>query len=821
MAYKTHQFNDKDILTHDNMNNIIAGIDEAKNDINKKQATLVSGTNIKTINGQSLLGSGNIVISGDGAVVPSPTSTDNVTLYNQAKAVVSRFHHQSIINIEPSKEKEVDLILFTGQSNSCGRAQLTDCKNPEDLILSVPLYKAFHFNNTSATTPQQIVEPISANGTSTYGYIPAFLNAYYKTTHRQVCACFYSVGGSNLNKFTKYKLNDNSEPTTTQNTAYTTTVQRVNYAKEKLTSLGYTIGGIYVVWCQGENDAYYYGYANNYATLKEQSLTTPEAKTAYYKELFRTLVDDWKTDLGVEEVFIISIGHRKENPTKWEMYGPIVQAHKELGKEYDDCLLATTLFTGAEKFIEEDGTIRNLMRDNTHYVPEGYVRAGMDAGVNAGIYVNSGKRTKPAIIDYEKMLFADDTIYERPFDKFIYDPCRIDMNLFKQYASDMVTSVALNFSTATMAVGETIKLIPTLYPSTVTNKEVTFESNNPSIVEVADDGTLTAKATGNATITVTPKAQSVATGTANITVLAQKVAVESITLNQTTASMLVGNTLQLTATVLPENATDKTVTWVSSDSGAASVTQTGLVTALEQGDATITATPNGNPNLSAQCVIQLAHKVTNWNEQLNFDFTTKTLNDYVSSGIITIPEGSKIENLTYSSKGLTSTAAGNLINGVKLNTPINVDQSWAMEVALTMDPWTDASGTTETLYPNFIFASASADEEGHTHGSNCLAPAVYISNGGFSGRLGLNAGATVNQSGVFDDDGKEHIYRWEYDKDTQTSVIYKDGVKLSTKDGAASGKFGYLLGAHNGYSSAKNFNIKPGYHIKTFKFYIG
>lgn len=310
-------------------------------------------------------------------------------------------------------------------------------------------------------------------------------------------------------------------------------------------------------------------------------------------------------------MFIISIGHRKENPTKWEMYGPIVQAHKELGKEYDDCTLVTTLFTGAEKFIEEDGTIRNLMRDNTHYVPEGYVRAGLDAGVNAGIFVNSGKRTKPAIIDYEKMLFSDDTVYERPFDKFIYDPCRIDLNLFKQYASDMVTSVALNFSTATMAVGETIKLIPTLYPSTVTNKEVTFESNNPSIVEVADDGTLTAKAVGSATITVTPKAQSVATGTANITVLAQKVAVESITLNQTTASMLVGNTLQLTATVLPENATDKTITWVSSDSGAASVTQTGLVTALEQGDATITATPNGNPNLSAQCVIQLAHKVTN------------------------------------------------------------------------------------------------------------------------------------------------------------------------------------------------------------------
>ena len=524
--------------------------------------------------------------------------------------------------------------------------------------------------------------------------------------------------------------------------------------------------------------------------------------------------------MDVENVFIISIGHRKENPTKWEMYGPIVQAHKELGKEYDDCTLVTTLFTGAEKFMEEDGTIRNLMRDNTHYVPEGYVRAGMDAGVNAGIFVNSGKRTKPTIIDYEKMLFADDTVYERPFDKFIYDPCRIDLNLFKQYASDMVTSISLNFNTATLAVGETIQIVPTLYPSTVTNKEVTYVSNDTSILEVDDTGVVTAKAVGSATITITPKAQSVVTGTVTISVLAQKIPVESITLNHTTASMLVGNTLQLEATVLPENATDRSVTWTSSDSGAASVTQSGLVTALEQGDATITATANGNPNLSAQCVIQLAHKVFEWNEQLNIDFTTKTLDDYVTSGVITIPSGAKTDGLSYSEKGLTSTAAGNLVNGVMLNTPVETNQNWAMEVTLTMDPWAESSGTTETLYPNFIFMSASADEADHTHGSNCLAPAVYISNGGFSGRLGLNASNTVNHSGTFNADGNEHTYRWEYDNDTKTSTLYKDGDKLSTKELEASGKFGYILGAHSGYSSAKNFNIKPGYHIKSFKFYV-
>lgn len=822
MAYQTHTFKDQDILTHNDMNNIISGINEAKSDINKKQATLVSGNNIKTINGVSILGSGNIIISGDGGSTLS--STDNFTLYNQAKAVVSRFHHREILNIEPAKDKEVDLILFTGQSNSCGRAQLGDCKNPEDLILSVPMYKAFHFNNTSSIEPVQIVEPITANGTSTYGYIPAFLNAYYKTTHRQVCACFYSVGGSNLNKFTKYKLDDNSEPTTTKNTAYTTTVQRVDYAKQKLTELGYTIKGIYIVWCQGENDAYYYGYANNYATLKEQSLTTSELKTAYYKDLFSKLVNDWKTDIGIDQVFIISIGHRKENPTKWEMYGPIVQAHKELGKESDDCTLVTTLFTGAEKFIEEDGTIRNIMRDNTHYVPEGYVRAGLDAGVNAGIFVNSGNKMKPVIIDYEKMLFDDGISHERPFDKFVYDPYRIDMNLFKQYASDMVTSISLNFNTATMGVGETITLIPTLYPSTVTNKAVTFKSNDESVVTVDDNGVITAKSIGTTTITVTPQASSVVTGTATITVLAEKVAVDSITLNHTTASMLVGNTLQLEATILPENATDKTITWSSSDSGAASVTQTGLVTALEQGDATIIATPNGNPNLSASCVIQLAHKVTNWEEILSFDFVENTLNDYVDDGIITIPSTSKTDTLQYTEKGLTATASNALINGVKLTNPINVDQDWAFEITMTMDPWTDSTSVTETLYPNMVFFSATEHDSSISHGSNCLAPAVYINAGGFSGRLGNNVGTTVNKANTFDDDGIEHTYRWEYDSATHKSKVYKDGVNLGeltwrSDTSFPGGQFGYMLGVHNGYSSAKNFNIKIGYFIKSIKFY--
>lgn len=78
-----------------------------------------------------------------------------------------------------------------------------------------------------------------------------------------------------------------------------------------------------------------------------------------------------------------------------------------------------------------------------------------------------------------------------------------------------------------------------------------------------------------------------------------KVAVESVTLSQTTAEITVGETLTLTATVLPANATNKTVTW-KSDNGAVASVALGVVRARATGKATITATADGK---TATCVV--------------------------------------------------------------------------------------------------------------------------------------------------------------------------------------------------------------------------
>lgn len=77
--------------------------------------------------------------------------------------------------------------------------------------------------------------------------------------------------------------------------------------------------------------------------------------------------------------------------------------------------------------------------------------------------------------------------------------------------------------------------------------------------------------------------------------------VASITLDATTKTLAKGSTYQLTATILPANATNKTVTWSSSAPTIASVSTSGLITALKSGTATITAKTNNNK--TATCAV--------------------------------------------------------------------------------------------------------------------------------------------------------------------------------------------------------------------------
>mgnify|MGYP005807243017 FL=1 len=170
-----------------------------------------------------------------------------------------------------------------------------------------------------------------------------------------------------------------------------------------------------------------------------------------------------------------------------------------------------------------------------------------------------------------------------------------------------VTGVSLNTSTLNLIEGGTDTLTATVEPNNATNRNVTWSSDNPSVATV-NNGVVSAVSEGTATITVTAQGDSTKSASCTVTVTAAAVPVTGVTLSQTQASLYSNrtpNTLTLTATVAPDNATNQAVTWTSSDSAVATVDQNGVVTAVAPGTAVITAT-TADGGKTASCTVTVS-----------------------------------------------------------------------------------------------------------------------------------------------------------------------------------------------------------------------
>ncbi|GHT50762.1 hypothetical protein AGMMS49982_06690 [Bacteroidia bacterium] len=180
-----------------------------------------------------------------------------------------------------------------------------------------------------------------------------------------------------------------------------------------------------------------------------------------------------------------------------------------------------------------------------------------------------------------------------------------------------VTSVSLDKTTATLLVGGTKQLTESILPSGAANTAVTWSSSDSTVATVSTSGLVTAESGGTATITAT----TVDGGfTATCVVTAASALVESISLDKTTVTLSVDSTEQLTASILPANATNKAVTWSSNNPAVAMVTQSGLVMTISTGTAIITATTNDG-GFTATCVVTVVIPVTS----VSLDRTTATV----------------------------------------------------------------------------------------------------------------------------------------------------------------------------------------------------
>ena len=165
-----------------------------------------------------------------------------------------------------------------------------------------------------------------------------------------------------------------------------------------------------------------------------------------------------------------------------------------------------------------------------------------------------------------------------------------------------VTGLTLDQTSASMDLGDTLKLTATIAPSNASSKGVTWTTGNSSIATVSG-GKVTAVGEGTTTITATSVSNKSISASATITVAAKGIKVTSVTLDQSKEKIKKGSTLQLTAIVNPANADAKyaALTWSSSDASVAKVDANGVVTAVGAGSALITVKTAMGP--SAQVTI--------------------------------------------------------------------------------------------------------------------------------------------------------------------------------------------------------------------------
>lgn len=175
----------------------------------------------------------------------------------------------------------------------------------------------------------------------------------------------------------------------------------------------------------------------------------------------------------------------------------------------------------------------------------------------------------------------------------------------------LVTGISLTPASFTLDEGASRLITATITPSSATNKAVQWSSSDPLIATVSSSGMVTGVGVGVAVITAIAADGSNVSATSQVTIQAVNpdvVLVTDISISQATATLEVGDILNLSAVVSPDDATDTSVTWSSSDPSIATVSN-GVVTALASGSATITVAANDTSGVTSNCLITVAGAV--------------------------------------------------------------------------------------------------------------------------------------------------------------------------------------------------------------------
>ena len=244
-----------------------------------------------------------------------------------------------------------------------------------------------------------------------------------------------------------------------------------------------------------------------------------------------------------------------------------------------DSFVCVSISGGATFTGIPDGTYVDAVTGDSKTVSGGTLSISVSGKGNLKCYVLSTSKTKaPGRVITNGKYLTDGGAAE------LIGPVPIDI------IED--TGVTLNSKSETVLQGETTTLTATVTPANATYKTVTWTSSNPSVASVSG-GVVTGVSKGSATITATTKSGKTATCTITVKDNPDIINPTGIKLDQTSLTVSEGGSATLSATVLPANATNKTVTWETDNASVATVSS-GKVTGVSAGTATITAkTSNG------------------------------------------------------------------------------------------------------------------------------------------------------------------------------------------------------------------------------------
>lgn len=236
--------------------------------------------------------------------------------------------------------KEIDLIIFAGQSNMAGRGNVKDAP-------TVAPGTGYEYRAVSDPTQlYPITEPFGANenrgglseNKKSGSLVSALVRAYHKQTGRLIVGVSAAQGGTTVDE---WQLSGVLLPEA---------LNRFTEALNWLESHEYTVAHRWLVWCQGESD----GDAKTPKDLYKQKLTQILAQ--FYQA-------------GVAHTFMIRIGNHRDFPN---LYTPIIEAQTEYVQATPT---VTMIATGFDQLAKA-----GLMKDEFHYTQAGYNRVGTEAG---------------------------------------------------------------------------------------------------------------------------------------------------------------------------------------------------------------------------------------------------------------------------------------------------------------------------------------------------------------------------------------------------------------------------------------------------------